>query len=44
VKLHTLRRYHMCSSPRQGIVFGYGAVNLADIERGLAMLHKLLAR
>jgi GntR family transcriptional regulator/MocR family aminotransferase len=44
VKLHTLRRYHLSSSPRQGVVFGYGAVDLPDIERGLAKLHEALAR
>ena len=44
MKLHTLRRYHLSSSPRQGVVFGYGVVDLPDIERGLATLHKILAR
>jgi len=44
IKLHTLRRYHLNASPRQGVVFGYGAVDLADIERGLATLQQLLAR
>jgi GntR family transcriptional regulator / MocR family aminotransferase len=44
MKLHTLRRYHVSSSPRQGVVFGYGAVDLPDIERGLAVLRKVLSR
>jgi GntR family transcriptional regulator/MocR family aminotransferase len=44
VKIHTLERYQLKQSPRSGLVFGYGAVDLAQIERGLAELHSLLRR
>jgi GntR family transcriptional regulator / MocR family aminotransferase len=44
VKIHTLERYQLKQSPRSGLVFGYGAVDLAQIERGLAELHNLLRR
>ncbi len=44
VKIHTLGRYHMRQSPRSGLVFGYGAVDLPEIERGLAELHGVLRR
>lgn len=42
VKIHTLERYRLKQSPRSGLVFGYGAVDLPQIERGLAELHSLL--
>ena len=41
VKLHTLARYHLGSPGRAGLVFGYGAVDLPEIEKGLSVL-KLL--
>jgi GntR family transcriptional regulator / MocR family aminotransferase len=44
VKIHTLERYHLMPSPRPGLVFGYGVVDLSEIERGLAALRKVLAR
>jgi GntR family transcriptional regulator/MocR family aminotransferase len=44
IKLHTLERYHLTPSPRPGLVFGYGVVDLPEIERGLAALRKVLAR
>jgi GntR family transcriptional regulator/MocR family aminotransferase len=44
IKIHTLGRYHLRSSPRAGLVFGYGAVDLAEIERGLDALHKALTQ
>jgi GntR family transcriptional regulator/MocR family aminotransferase len=44
VKLHTLRRYHLDLAPRQGLVLGYGAADLRDIERGLAVVHAALLR
>jgi GntR family transcriptional regulator / MocR family aminotransferase len=43
VKIHTLGRYHLTQSPRSGLVFGYGAVDLPEIERGLAALREVLA-
>jgi GntR family transcriptional regulator / MocR family aminotransferase len=44
VKIHTLGRYHLGPSPRPGLVFGYGAVDLLEIERGLTALRKVLVR
>ena len=44
IKLHTLERYHLTPSPRPGLVFGYGVVDLPEIERGLAALRRVLAR
>jgi GntR family transcriptional regulator/MocR family aminotransferase len=44
VKMHTLGRYHLARSPRPGLVFGYGVVDLPEIERGLAALREVLAR
>jgi GntR family transcriptional regulator/MocR family aminotransferase len=41
VRIHTLARYHWGESPRAGLVFGYGAVDLAGMERGLAVLRKM---
>ncbi len=44
VKIHTLGRYYLRQSQRSGIVFGYGVVDLPEIERGLAALQGVLAR
>ena len=44
VKIHTLGRYHLRPSPRSGLVFGYGAVDLPEIERGLDALKEVLPR
>jgi len=44
VKIHTLARYHLTASPRPGLVFGYGAVDLPEIDRGLAALKRALSR
>ncbi|HEY1605781.1 MAG TPA: PLP-dependent aminotransferase family protein [Allosphingosinicella sp.] len=44
VKLHALDRYYLGPRARQGFVFGYGAVNLDEIEYGLNVLHKVLLR
>ncbi len=43
VKIHTLERYHMRQSQRPGLVFGFGVLDLSEIERGLAVLQKVLA-
>lgn len=43
VKIHTLGRYYLGRSPRPGLVFGYGAVDLPAIKRGLAALKGVLA-
>ena len=44
VKIHTRGRYHRKPSPRSGLVFGYGAVDLPEVERGLAALKEVLPR
>jgi GntR family transcriptional regulator / MocR family aminotransferase len=44
IKLHTLSRYYSRSPSRGGLVFGYGAVDLPDIGRGLAELQGALTR
>jgi GntR family transcriptional regulator/MocR family aminotransferase len=44
VRIHTLGRYQRRPSPRPGLVFGYGVVELPEIERGLAALREVLAR
>jgi GntR family transcriptional regulator/MocR family aminotransferase len=44
VEIHTLERYYLTPSPRPGLVFGYGVVDLSEIERGLAALRRVLAR
>ena len=38
VKLHTLARYHLGAQTRQGLVFGLGVVDEAQIRQGLAVL------
>ena len=43
VKLHTLRRYYLGAEPANGLVFGYGTVDPAEIARGLASLRRVLA-
>jgi GntR family transcriptional regulator/MocR family aminotransferase len=42
VKIHTLERYHLRQSSRPGLVFGYGVVDLPEIERGLEALRGVL--
>jgi GntR family transcriptional regulator / MocR family aminotransferase len=44
VKIHTLGRYYFGPAARAGLVFGYGAVDLPQIEHGLAYLRTALAR
>jgi GntR family transcriptional regulator/MocR family aminotransferase len=44
VKIHTLGRYQVRTSRRSGLVFGYGAVDLPEIEHGLAALRGALAQ
>jgi GntR family transcriptional regulator/MocR family aminotransferase len=43
VKIHTLSRYYLGPQTRHGLVFGYGAVDLPEIRRGLALLRRALA-
>lgn len=42
VKLHSLRRYDLGPAARQGLVLGYGAVDLPEIRRGVALLRGVL--
>ncbi|MDB5935895.1 MAG: GntR family transcriptional regulator [Massilia sp.] len=42
VKLHSLDRYYCGEHTRAGLVFGYGAVDLPDIRRGMALLRQAL--
>jgi GntR family transcriptional regulator/MocR family aminotransferase len=42
VKLHTLDRYYCGAHTRPGLVFGYGAVDLPDIRRAMALLRLAL--
>lgn len=44
VNIHTLERYHWKRSSRPGLVFGYGVVDLPEIERGMTALQEVLAR
>jgi len=44
VKIHTLTRYYVTPRPREGLVFGYGAADVAQIERGLGLLRKALPK
>jgi GntR family transcriptional regulator/MocR family aminotransferase len=43
VKLHSLSRYYLGRETRPGLVFGYGAVDLADIRRGMEALSEALS-
>lgn len=42
VKMHAFTRYYLGPQTRAGLIFGYGAVDLPEISRGLAALHRLL--
>jgi GntR family transcriptional regulator/MocR family aminotransferase len=42
VKLHALDRYYLGPSLRAGLVFGYGAADISEIDHGLSALTKLL--
>jgi GntR family transcriptional regulator/MocR family aminotransferase len=42
VKIHTLSRYSLGPQNRQGLVFGYGTVDLPEIRRGVSLLRKAL--
>jgi GntR family transcriptional regulator / MocR family aminotransferase len=44
VKIHSLKRYFLGPETTTGLIFGYGAVGLTDIERGLSVLHAELKR
>lgn len=42
VKIHSLRRYFLGPQSRTGLVFGFGAITLPEIDRGLSSLLKQL--
>ena len=42
VKLHTFSRYHLGPQTKTGLIFGYGAVDLREMKRGLACLREVL--
>jgi len=42
VHLHSFERYFFGAPTSEGLVFGYGAVDLADIEQGLKALRRAL--
>jgi GntR family transcriptional regulator / MocR family aminotransferase len=44
LKIHTLSRYYLWPPARSGLIFGYGASDLSEIQRGLATLRKALLR
>ena len=44
VKIHTFSRYYLGQQTKRGLIFGYGAVNLAEIERGVGHLRRALHR
>ena len=44
VKLHSFARYYLGAPTRNGLIFGYGSVGLAEIRRGLGTLKRVLAR
>ncbi|HTZ70802.1 MAG TPA: PLP-dependent aminotransferase family protein [Acetobacteraceae bacterium] len=43
VKLHSFSRYYLGAPAAEGVIFGYGVVDLGEIERGLALLRRALA-
>jgi GntR family transcriptional regulator/MocR family aminotransferase len=42
VKIHTLRRYYLGPPTRAALIFGYGAVDVPEMNRGLSLLRKAL--
>ncbi|MGC1521805.1 MAG: PLP-dependent aminotransferase family protein [Steroidobacteraceae bacterium] len=42
VKMHTLSRYFLGAPTRAGLIFGYGAVDLAELQQGLRLLRRML--
>jgi len=42
IQLHTLSRYYLGAQTRAGLIFGYGAVGLAEIRQGLSALRDAL--
>lgn len=44
VKVHTVNRYYLNQQGRPGLIFGYGAVGLPEISRGIESLRQILLR
>ncbi len=44
VKLHSFSRYFLGPETRAGLIFGFGATDLPEMDRGLSALRKLLSR
>ena len=44
VKMHTFSRYFVGPQTRVGLIFGYGAADLAEMKQGLSALRKVLQR
>jgi GntR family transcriptional regulator/MocR family aminotransferase len=42
VKMHTLSRYFLGTPSRAGLIFGYGAVDLSELQQGLRLLRRML--
>jgi GntR family transcriptional regulator/MocR family aminotransferase len=42
VKIHTLKRYFLGTQTRNGLIFGYGTVDVPQIRRGISLLRKTL--
>jgi GntR family transcriptional regulator/MocR family aminotransferase len=44
VQLHSLERYYMAPGGRPGLIFGYGALDVSQIERGMKVLRDIIRR
>ena len=44
VKIHGFDRYHLGTRKRDGLIFGYGVADVADIDRGLSALRAALTK
>jgi GntR family transcriptional regulator/MocR family aminotransferase len=42
VKIHAFSRYYLGPQTRAGLIFGYGAVDLPEMNRGLSALRNAL--
>jgi GntR family transcriptional regulator/MocR family aminotransferase len=42
VKIHSFSRYFLGRQTRAGLIFGYGAVDLPEMNRGLSALRNAL--
>jgi len=44
IKVHAFSRYYLGAPAKTGLIFGYGAVDPAQIRQGFSALRRLLAR